>query len=198
MGTGDGAKRIMSNTLEFGFDVGSRLRNLRTVFALSQRELARRAGMTNASLSMIEQGKVSPSLSTLEKILRAVPFSLQAFFSEEPITTTPVFQLDECEQFVKGDLQLTGWATSLENGRSLQIQRVTLAAGGSADFAFAGPVTLLMGFVISGTLSIYLEDTEYLLAEESAFQFYSERRHILKNMGVGDVILALTLFRGVR
>jgi len=36
-------------------DVGARLRGIRTAFGLSQRELARRAGVTNGLISLIEQ-----------------------------------------------------------------------------------------------------------------------------------------------
>ena len=56
--------------LHSSFDVGRRLQSIRQSIGLSQRELARRANITNGSLSMIEQGKVSPSISSLEKILK--------------------------------------------------------------------------------------------------------------------------------
>ena len=61
---------------------GARLQALRKQQGLSQRELARRAEVTNSTLSMIEQGKVSPSISSLEKILVAIPMTLQEFFSD--------------------------------------------------------------------------------------------------------------------
>ncbi|HEV3179388.1 MAG TPA: helix-turn-helix domain-containing protein, partial [Steroidobacteraceae bacterium] len=50
-------------------DVGTRLRSVRTTFGLSQRELARRAGVTNGLISLIEQNRVSPSVSSLKKVL---------------------------------------------------------------------------------------------------------------------------------
>ena len=52
-------------------DVGARLRSVRTTFGLSQRELARRAGVTNGLISLIEQNRVSPSVSSLKKVLDA-------------------------------------------------------------------------------------------------------------------------------
>src|ERR1700742_4794516 len=62
-------------------DVGSRLRVIRTNFGLSQRELARRAGVTNGLISLIEQNRVSPSISSLKKVLDGVPMSLAEFFT---------------------------------------------------------------------------------------------------------------------
>src|ERR1700746_3299454 len=62
-------------------DVGARLRSVRTTFGLSQRELARRAGVTNGLISLIEQNRVSPSVSSLKKVLDGVPMTLAEFFS---------------------------------------------------------------------------------------------------------------------
>lgn len=61
--------------------IGSKLKLLRELAGLSQRELAKRAGMTNSSVSTIEQGFVSPSVQSLERILAALPMSLPDFFS---------------------------------------------------------------------------------------------------------------------
>jgi len=62
-------------------DVGERLRNVRVTFGLSQRALARRAGVTNGLISLIEQNRVSPSVSSLKKVLDGVPMSLAEFFT---------------------------------------------------------------------------------------------------------------------
>ncbi len=45
-------------------EVGRRLRELRVAAGLSQRELARRAGVTPGMLCMVEQGRTSPSGTT--------------------------------------------------------------------------------------------------------------------------------------
>src|ERR1700728_5477509 len=62
-------------------DVGARLRSVRTSFGLSQRELARRAGVTNGLISLIEQNRVSPSVSSLKKVLDGIPMALADFFT---------------------------------------------------------------------------------------------------------------------
>src|SRR5690606_22624100 len=61
-------------------DIGARLRAVRTLYGLSQRELAKRAGVTNGATSLIEQNRVSPSVSSLKKVLDGVPMSLADFF----------------------------------------------------------------------------------------------------------------------
>ena len=56
--------------------VGQQLKAVRIAFGLSQRELAKKAGVTNGMISLIEQNRVSPSVSSLKKVLDGVPMSL--------------------------------------------------------------------------------------------------------------------------
>ena len=62
-------------------DVGSHLKAVRTLYGLSQRELAKRAGVTNGTISLIEQNRVSPTVSSLKKVLDGIPMSLAEFFT---------------------------------------------------------------------------------------------------------------------
>lgn len=61
-------------------DVGERLQAIRKLKGLSQRELAKRAGVTNSTISMIEKNSVSPSISSLRKVLSGIPMSMVEFF----------------------------------------------------------------------------------------------------------------------
>jgi transcriptional regulator with XRE-family HTH domain len=54
-------------------DVGGRLRAVRLKHGLSQRELAKHAGLTHSAISLIEQNRVSPSVGSLKKILDGIP-----------------------------------------------------------------------------------------------------------------------------
>src|SRR5581483_1305794 len=66
-----------------GFDLGARLKALRESHDLSQRELAKRAGVSNAIISMIEQNRSSPSVGLLKKLLDGFPISLAEFFAAD-------------------------------------------------------------------------------------------------------------------
>ena len=72
-------------------DVGAHLRAVRTLYGLSQRELAKRAGVTNGLISLIEQNRVSPSVSSLKKVLDAIPMSLAEFFTLDLSASAQVF-----------------------------------------------------------------------------------------------------------
>jgi transcriptional regulator with XRE-family HTH domain len=60
--------------------VGQRLRDLRLERTLSIRALAERSGLNVNTFSLIENGKTSPSVSTLQQIAAALEVPITAFF----------------------------------------------------------------------------------------------------------------------
>ena len=52
--------------------IGDRLKNLRTLNALTQAELADRAGLTTEAVARVERGEVEPRPSTLRKLAKAL------------------------------------------------------------------------------------------------------------------------------
>src|SRR5271167_1096224 len=73
------------------FNLGLRLRAIRQMHGLSQRELAKRAGVTNGLISLIEQNRVSPSISSLKKVLDGIPMVLADFFTMDTSIKPQVF-----------------------------------------------------------------------------------------------------------
>jgi len=89
-------------------DVGAHLRAVRKMHGLSQRELAKRAGVTNGTISLIEQNRVSPSVSSLRKVLAGIPMSLGDFFTTDFSDTGNVFYgADELAEIGSGAGALT-------------------------------------------------------------------------------------------
>jgi len=62
-------------------DIGNRLKQHRQHKGLSQRALAKLAGVTNGLISQIEQNRISPSIGSLKKILDVLALSLADFFT---------------------------------------------------------------------------------------------------------------------
>src|SRR5207253_6289501 len=61
-------------------DIGGRLRFVRARHKISQRELAKRAGVTNSTISLIESNQMNPSVGALKRILDGIPMGLAEFF----------------------------------------------------------------------------------------------------------------------
>ncbi|MHB9037684.1 MAG: helix-turn-helix domain-containing protein [Armatimonadota bacterium] len=63
-------------------NVGGRLRELRLRYKLSMRKLAKLAGVTVSYVSDVEAGRISPTLTTLRKLLIALDTDLGEFLAD--------------------------------------------------------------------------------------------------------------------
>ncbi len=64
-------------------DLGLRIKQLRTLRKLSQKEVALDIGINQGQYSRIESGKVEPTLASLRKIAEALEVSISELLSEE-------------------------------------------------------------------------------------------------------------------
>lgn len=101
-------------------DVGGRLRRLRNERSLSLRALAESCGLNFNTLSLIENGKTSPSVSTLQQIASALQVPIAAFFQPASEKKTVVFQKAGCRPsalFQNGTLEDLGEGLTLHGGQ---------------------------------------------------------------------------------
>jgi transcriptional regulator with XRE-family HTH domain len=169
--------------------IGQRLRRLRQRAGLSQRELARRARVSNGAISTIEADKVSPSVSALRQILSALDLSMGEFFvREEPGGEQVVFRARELTEIAGGAVSYRQVGADLR-GRALQMIHERYRPG-----ARSGPHMLShqgeeAGLVIKGRLALEVDGRRYELGPGDAYRFDSRRPHSFANAGEGELVL---------
>jgi transcriptional regulator with XRE-family HTH domain len=164
-------------------DVGAHLKAVRLMYGLSQRELAKRAGVTNGLISLIEQNRVSPSVSSLTKVLDGVPMTLADFFTLDLAGKRPVFFLrDELpEQGANGVRQrLVGASLAL---RTMSILYESYAPGADSGELVAAPPGERGGVVVRGTIELNVGGETRVLAAGDAYYFRSSLPHRFRNVG---------------
>ena len=72
--------------------VGQRLREIRATRKLSMRALAHLSGLNTNTLSLIENGRTSPSVSTLQQLAQGLQVSITEFFQTNHGSKKLVFQ----------------------------------------------------------------------------------------------------------
>jgi transcriptional regulator with XRE-family HTH domain len=163
-------------------DVGARLRSVRTTFGLSQRELARRAGVTNGLISLIEQNRVSPSVSSLKKVLDGVPMSLAEFFTLD-LSTAPqaFFGAEDLVELGNPEVSLRLVAAQ-RPGRALTLLHERYAAGAATgeELAHRGEEA---GMVIRGRIELTVGGATRVLGPGEAYYFASQLPHRFRNVG---------------
>jgi len=66
-------------------DIGSKLKKVREAKGLSQKQVALSIDMDPSQYSKIEKGKTDPSISTIDKITKALGVTLAEFFNADDI-----------------------------------------------------------------------------------------------------------------
>jgi len=158
-------------------DTAIRIKLIRDAFGFSQRELAKRAGVTNSSISMIEQGQVSPSIQSLSRILAAFPISLADFFSFSLPPQTGTYPA--CE--------LNGQSLISPPHQQLDARIEYLLAGQST--VFSAPKIDSCGVVLSGEVRLTLLAGNQLLSQGESFYIPACQPFRLINISVHDASL---------
>jgi transcriptional regulator with XRE-family HTH domain len=169
-----------------GIDVGAHLRAIRQFHGLSQRELAKRAGVTNGMISLIEQNRVSPSVSSLKKLLDGIPMSLAEFFTMDLAVPPQVFYgRDELTEIGAAPVELRLVAARRPQ-RAMSILHERYAP--SAD---TGPGMLSHpgeegGVVVRGQVEVTVGTATRVLAAGDAYYFSTAVPHRFRNRGAED------------
>lgn len=180
------------------FDIGKRLKTLREGRGLSQRQLAQRAGVTNGQISMIEQNKVSPSVSNLKKILDGMPMGLSEFFAEDDAGEPKTFyRHDELVDigtpaFCGPDATVTKLSL-LRVGKpgthNLMMLQEIYEPGADTGQTLYSHESEEAGIVISGRIEITVGEEVATLGPGDAYIFDSRRPHRFRNPGSDPCVL---------
>lgn len=164
-------------------DVGGRLRLLRGARGISQRELARRVGLPNSTISLIKSGRTNPTIGALKRILDGLPVGLAEFFAFEPEAPRRYFfAAEELREIGKGRVSYRQIGES-GAGRALQMLDETYQPGadtGRTPLSHAGEE---VGLVLSGRLEVTVDGSRKVLGPGDAYAFESHLPHRFRNAG---------------
>ncbi len=179
-------------------DIGGRLRAVREARSLSQRDLAGRAGLTGAAISLIEQNKSSPSVSSLKALLDAIPMTMSEFFSEVEEAGEPKYFYGS-DEFVELSPQEVGLGVGASRvslrqlgdaaRHSLQVLHESYPPG-----ADTGPDHLShdgeeAGVVIEGIIEVTVADQVRVLNPGDGYLFDSRLPHRFRNIGESRCVI---------
>ncbi len=172
--------------MKAAIDVSGRLRNLRLGRKMSQRLLARRSGISNATISLIESGKMNPSVAVLKSILDGLKMDLATFFAEETSDPEPlVYRSCELLEIGQGKISFRQVGRSIKD-RSIQILHERYAPGADTGKVSLHHVGEEGGVVIRGELELIVDGERHVLGPGDAYYFNSSRPHRCRNIGKVD------------
>ncbi|MBN1536175.1 MAG: cupin domain-containing protein [Anaerolineales bacterium] len=175
MGASDSLQTIEELSTELL--VGRKIRELRNQRCLSLRALSERSGLNINTLSLIENGKSSPSVGTLQQLALALDVSITTFFEMEPIGKQVVFTPhDKRPQTAIGKTQLHNLGRDL-NKNAVQPFIVELQPGAGSGEQRIVHTGHEFVYCLSGAIHYHIGKEEYYLQEGDSLVFEAHLPH---------------------
>ena len=169
--------------------VGVKLKNLRQRRGLSQRKLAQIAGVSNATVSLIEHGRTDPSMGLLRKILDSLGVSFAEFFASDTRTAEKYFySRSELSEIGSGPISYLQVGSDLSDGQ-LQILYERYNPGADTGQSMLTHDAEEGGIVLQGRLEVTVGNQVQVLTAGDAYRFDSRLPHRFRNSGNDECIV---------
>lgn len=161
-------------------NIGRKIKLLRKKNNLTQEELANRCELSKGFISQVERDLTSPSIATLIDILQSLGTNIKDFFNDT-IDEQIVFSKEDV--FIKENEDLSNviqWIVPNSQKNMMEPIILTLNSGGSSDIddPHEGEE---FGYVLYGSINIYLENKKYTANKGESFYFKPTVTHYIKN-----------------
>ena len=164
-------------------DVGNRIRQLRMKAGLSIRALAEASELNVNTLSLIENGRTSPSVSTLQRLAAALSVPLTTFFESDIPQRHLMFQKAGQRPravFSHGVMEDMGAGLTLRGGQPLVVLLEPHADSGPTPIVHTGHEFV---YCLEGQLTYNVDGQEYLLEPGDSLIFEAHMPHRWGNFG---------------
>ena len=164
-------------------DVGRRLRELRSERGFSIRALAEKSGLNVNTLSLIENCKTSPSVSTLQQIASALKTPITAFFETETALQNIVYHKANDRQnaaFNHGTLADLGAGFTRPGLEPFVVNLEPQADSGDTPIVHTG---LEFVFCLEGQIAYEVDSQNFSLDPGDSLLFEAHLPHRWRNAG---------------
>ncbi len=168
--------------------LGRRIRDLRSKAGMTLTDLAKATGVSIGTLSQLERGLVSPTVRTLYTVANALgvmpawlidpsqerPGGAESRYIVRAGQRSHLFDIDGIRKDVASPAaseRLRGFFMVIQPGCN----------SGAQPYSHKGEE---IGFLLSGSLQLQIEDETYSLHEGDCFAFSSEKLHRFANVGL--------------
>jgi len=173
--------------------VGSKLRDLRKENKLSLRNLADMSRLNINTLSLIENAKISPSISTLHRLASSLNVNISAFF-EDAITASPlIITQNKKRPFIQADGAKMENLTDNFFKDSLQSYRVTLDPGFDSGDQRIHHIGFELVYCVEGQISYSVDEDEVVLNPGDSLFFDATKYHSWRNRAQSPSMFLLVI-----
>ena len=180
--------------------IGGHIRQLRLKRHVSVRAFAAQTGFSASFISQLENGQVSPSLGSLQKIAETLGVTLGEFFAtagdaDEDLIVRPAERRRMDSTWTDAHLEALG---SMTRGRRLEPVIAIFGPGGKSGKHLHSHSREEFAFVLRGRVTLTLGADVNELAPGDAVTLPAHARHRWENLGAEsvEILMVATRARG--
>jgi transcriptional regulator with XRE-family HTH domain len=167
--------------MEGSFSLGDKLRQLRSERNISQRDLARLAGLSPNSISLIERNETSPSVATLQSLATALNIRMSYFFEEKAPTSVLHIKSGERPKITSEGVIIEGMGKTLPY-QELEPFLIALdpraGSGGERQVVHSGHEFV---YCLQGKIEYVIDGKIYLIEGGDILIFEATLPHLWRN-----------------
>lgn len=165
------------------FNIGGKLKELRKEKGLSILQLSELADVSTGQISQIERGMVVPSVVSIWKLAQALGTNINTFFDDKKNDRVLIRNGDHKTIIMNKGNGVYQLLSPGSGDHLIDFVKITLKGGQTYDkdnngLSHEGEEC---GFVLSGTLTVYLNGEDCILHEGDSIYFNSTLPHMYKN-----------------
>lgn len=167
--------------MENRFSLGEKLRQIRNERNISQRDLAKLAGLSPNSISLIERDETSPSVSTLQSLAAALNIRMSYFFEVETPASVLHIKSDSRPKIESEGVIIEGMGKTLPF-QELEPFSITLepkaGSGGERQVVHSGHEFV---YCLQGKIEYVIDGKVYLMELGDILIFEATLPHLWRN-----------------
>ncbi|MBD3296176.1 MAG: cupin domain-containing protein [Candidatus Omnitrophica bacterium] len=164
--------------------IGKRLRDLRKEKGMTLNELSRKSGVALATLSRMENDKMTGTIQAHSSICKALGVSITELYKElenEQKTVDPLPGKERTEHYVHANKASYELLVSKAPGKKLMPLMMKIDSGGATQNEQNRPGMEKFVYVITGTLEASVGDKNYTLKPGDSLYFDASLPHTFNN-----------------
>lgn len=191
--TVDEDKSLTNNSGNGDESLGMKMREIRNQRGWTLKQLSIMSGLNINTLSLIEKGKTSPSIYTLQRLADALDVPIKEFFEAVEPSKPVIFTPHDHRPRASGE------KTNIENlGKGLKSSTLEPFVVNMEKYATSGGRTLFHSgyefvYCLSGKIMYYVQEVEYTLNPGDSLLFSAQIGHRWENINEGESQLLLVM-----
>lgn len=164
------------------FAIGPRIRALRKGRQLSVRTFAASANLSSGLVSQVERGLTDPSLETLRRIAQALDVAIFSLFQEDGFGEAARVVREGRRMLLRSPRGEITYSRVSAGGGALEVLEGVLQPGGASSEELWSHPSEECAVVLSGRLTVRVDDQEWTLDAGDSCSFDSRRPHRYCNL----------------